>query len=117
MAITLLLLTPYFVGAFHWVSLCRDRARTVSERAAAEHAAYFARLRLSGERMLSTREAAELVQVSVHTIRAWTRRGILSGRKDERGHNWFREADVLAADLRARRSHARPDSVRTGTIA
>lgn len=78
------------------------RKRTAMERNAAEHAAYFARLRLVGQRLVSTREAAELAQVSARTIRTWAQRGVLASQKDDRGHNWYREGDVMAAEIRAR---------------
>jgi hypothetical protein len=78
------------------------RKRSAVERTAAEHAAYFARIRLLGQRLVSTREAAELAQVSTGTIRTWARRGLLESRKDARGHNWYREGDVVAAEFRVR---------------
>lgn len=76
--------------------------RVATERVAAEHAAYFARLRLLGQRRVSTTEAAELAQVSARTIRTWAQRGVLASRKDNRGRNWYRESDVLAAEFRVR---------------
>ncbi|HEY9476065.1 MAG TPA: MerR family transcriptional regulator [Mycobacteriales bacterium] len=78
------------------------RKRMAMERNAAEHAAYFARLRLIGQRLVSTREAAEIAQVSDRTIRTWAQRGVLASQKDDRGHNWYREGDVMAAEIRAR---------------
>lgn len=78
------------------------RKRRAIERTAAEHVAYFARIRLLGQRLISTREAAEIAQVSVQTIRTWARRGVLESRKDARGHNWYREDDVVAAEFRMR---------------
>ncbi|HEX5496770.1 MAG TPA: MerR family DNA-binding transcriptional regulator, partial [Mycobacteriales bacterium] len=71
------------------------RKRMATERVAAEHAAYFARLRLLGQRLVSTSEAAELAQVSARTIRTWAQRGTLQSRKDDRGRNWYREGDVM----------------------
>lgn len=88
------------------------RKRMATERTAAEHAAYFARLRLLGQRLVSTREAAELAQVSVRTIRTWARRGVLASRKDGRGHNWYREGDVMAAEFR--HQYGLTGRVRTG---
>lgn len=89
------------------------RKRQADERTAAEHAAYFARLRLLGQRLVNTREAAEMAQVSVDTIRDWARRGFLEIRRDTRGRHMYRENDVLAAGFRSR-CGLRPRAYRPG---